>query len=349
MEPLRVRASNSDGEPVPDAAVRWSATDAEAILNPAQSPTEADGEAESRFTAGPILGEILVSATLEGLPPTTFTVTALDPCQWTKRGQLMTPITGVLGPLDCVDDGLFWDLYSFTLTSQQAVTIQTSSSQFDTRSWLLTFNGIRLSGRAGTIDSLESQHRAVTKAILAPGDYWAGASSFRAGTSGPYLLQLATTSPQAQACGEEVWVARDLITEQQLAATDCVDTTGRFSEDEFSLILWAGEDVRITQSASQFRPRLRLLRRSGDVLVEVDGSSNGTATIDFTADLTRGEYVIVASSTLAQHSGAYTLAISSPNEAAAETAAHARGPESPAEILTSDSKGLRGPLPEWSR
>jgi hypothetical protein len=346
MEPLRVRAFDSDGEPVPGAAVRWSATDPEAILDPAQSPTDADGEAESRFTAGPKLGEILVSATVEGLPPASFTFTILDPCQWTKRGQLMTPVAGVLGPLDCVDEGLFWDLYSFSITTPQAVTIATSSNAFDTRSWLLTYNGIRLLGRAGSIDSLASQHRAVTKAILASGDYWAGASSYRPGTSGSYLLQLSTTSPQAESCEEEVWVVRGITTDQQLSSTDCVDASGQFHHDAFSLILWAGEGLTLTQTSSEFRPSLRLVRGSGEAIAEVEGSKSGIATIEFTADLPRGEYIIIASSVEAQESGPYTLTVS---ETAAAVVDEVSGPGriSPSGGVPGLKTPLAGPLFDW--
>lgn len=309
LEPLRVRALGAEAQPVPGAMVLWTVTEGEGILEPTQSGTDDHGESQTRFTAGATIGDVLVRAAAEGTPPVTFTLTTLDPCQWTKRTQLMTPMTGLLGPLDCVDDGLFWDLYSFTLATQQAVTIQTSSNEFDTRSWLLTSSGITLLGRAGTIDSLETQRVAVTKAILAPGDYWAGVSSFRPGATGPYLLQVATTSPQAESCGEEVWVVRGINTDQQLTPTDCVDSSGRFYGDAFSLILWAGERVSFAQASSEFRPRLRLLRKSGDILAEVAGAAAGAAIIDFTADLTRGEYIVIASSAEAQQSGAYSLTV----------------------------------------
>jgi hypothetical protein len=347
IDPLRVRALSADGQPAPDAAVHWTATDGEAILDPAQSPTDANGEAESRFTAGPTLGEILVSARTEGAPPATFTITTLDPCQWTKRGQLMTPIAGVLGPLDCVDEGLFWDLYSFSITTPQAVTIATSSNAFDTRSWLLTSNGIRLLGRAGTIDSLASQHRAVTKAILASGDYWAGASSYRPGTSGSYLFQLSTTSPQAESCEEEVWVVRGITTDQALSSTDCVDVSGRFHYDAFSLILWAGEGLTLTQTSSDFRPSLRLIRRSGEAIARVDGSKSGIATIEFTADLTRGEYSIIASSVGAQESGAYTLTVSETAAAVVDEVSEPGRISSPGDVPGLKRTPLAGPLFDW--
>jgi hypothetical protein len=314
LEPLRVGALDSDAEPVPNATVRWAVAQGEASLEPAQSATGADGETETHFTAGSTLGDVLVSATVDGVAPVVFTVTTLDPCFWMKRLPLETDASGVLRPLDCPDsDGLFWDLYAFTLESQQAVTVRTRSNDFDTRAWILDFDGMRFVGRAGMIDSTATDQEAIVKAILAPGDYLAGATGFRAGTTGPYELRVSQTTPQADHCEDEVWVVRGIAVDQQLAASDCIDGSGPFYQDAFSLILWAGERVSITQAASQFRPRLRLVRRSGEVLAEVDGNRNGTATIEFAADVTRGEYIVTASSTATETSGAYTLTVSDPS------------------------------------
>lgn len=312
-EPLRVRAVGSDGQPAPGATVRWAVAQGEASLDPAQSATNANGEAETSVTAGATLGTVLLSATVEAVAPVVFTLTTLDPCFWMKRLQLETTASGVLRPLDCVDgDGLSWDLYAFTVPNQQAVTIRTQSDNFDTRSWLLNFDGMRFLGRAGMIDSTETHPEAVVKVILAPGDYLAGASAFRVGTTGPYELGVSETSEHADSCEEEVWVVRGIRTEQQLAATDCVDAAGQLYHDAFSLILWAGESVKFTQSSSQFRPRLRLLRRSGELVAEAQGSASGTATVEFTANLTRGEYILIASSAEALQSGAYGLSIADP-------------------------------------
>lgn len=312
-EPLRVRAVGSDGQPVPGATVRWAVAQGEASLDPAQSATDAGGEAETSVTAGAMLGTVLLSATVEAVAPVVFTLTTLDPCFWMKRLELETNASGVLRPLDCPDsDGLFWDLYAFTLPNQQAVTIRTRSNDFDTRAWLLNFDGLRFVGRAGMIDSTETHPEAAVKAILAPGDYLAGASSFRVGTTGPYELRVSGTSAQADSCEEEVWVVRGITTDQQLTPTDCLDSSGRFYRDAFSLILWAGERVTFTQASSQFQPHLRLLRRSGELVAEAQGSGSGTATVEFTADLTRGEYILVASSAEAQQSGTYSLTIADP-------------------------------------
>jgi Big-like domain-containing protein len=328
-EPLRVRALGSDAQPAPGAPVRWAVTQGEATLEPTQSVTDVNGDTETHFTAGAALGDVLVSATLEGAAPVVFTVTTLDPCFWMKRLELETTATGVLRPLDCPDEsGLFWDLYAFTVPTQQAVTIRTHADNFDTRSWLLNFNGLRFLGRAGMIDSTDTDHEAVVKVILAPGDYLAGASAFRVGTTGSYELRVSGTSAEAGSCEDEVWIVRGITTDQQLTPSDCVDSSGRVYQDAFSLILWAGERVSLTQTSSQFRPRLRLLRRSGAVLAEVDGTAQGAATIDFTADLARGEYIVVASSTNAQQSGAYGLAVTEPTAENAGAASVSEGSSS---------------------
>jgi hypothetical protein len=349
LEPLRVAALGADAQPVSGATVRWAVAQGEASLEPAQSATDADGQAETRFTAGAELGDVLVSATTEGVAPVVFTITTLDPCFWMKRLQVEATATGELRPLDCPDgDGLFWDLYAFTLPNQQAVTIRTQSDQFDTRAWLLNFNGMRFLGRAGTIDSTEINHEALVKVILAPGDYLAGASAFRVGTTGSYELRVSATSDQAGSCQEEVWVVRGITTDQQLSPADCGDASPGSYHDAFSLILWGGERVSFTQTSSQFKPRLRLLRRSGVVLAEVNGTATGIASIDFTGDEDRGEYIVIASSAEAQQSGAYSLTVTEPTEPAGATGLSQTW--SSGRLAEIQNRGtLVGPVPDWKR
>jgi hypothetical protein len=153
------------------------------------------------------------------------------------------------------------------------------------------------------------------KFLLAPGSYIAGASSYRDGSTGTYEFSTSVTLPSAESC-ELVVVVRGIGVLQQLAATDCArpsaDPGKPFYEDGFWLVLHRGEGLIATQSSTHFGPRLRLQRRSGAVIAEVDGTATGTARIDFTAD-SSAIYRITTSSGLPQQLGEYTFTLSNPN------------------------------------
>lgn len=77
--PLRVRVLGSDDQRVAGATVQWSVTQGQATLDPAQSTTNATGDAETRLTIGGTPGSIVVSARVQDVTPVSFSITALDP------------------------------------------------------------------------------------------------------------------------------------------------------------------------------------------------------------------------------------------------------------------------------
>ena len=76
--PLRVRVIGSDDQPLAGAIVGWSVTQGHATLDPPQSTTDANGEAETHVTLGSTAEAVAVTATVEELTPATFSLTALD-------------------------------------------------------------------------------------------------------------------------------------------------------------------------------------------------------------------------------------------------------------------------------
>lgn len=331
LEPLRVRIIGSDGHPLPGATVQWSVTQGQATLEPPQNTTSSTGEASTRVTNVAVIGAVVVRASVLGANDAalsgTFSITALDPClpSTTPTYPFGNPVTGVLGPLDCIlDDGSPLDTYILSLTAQEAVAIRLRSDRFVPGVGLLTVNdllmrGIFYDGRPG--------EGALMKAILAPGAYVVGVLSFNTdGTGGPYELLVSATSAKVT-CDVSVLLVRGIATAQELSSTDChrqvSDASSAPYEDWFWLVLHAGERAIMTQSSTQFGPRLRLQWRSGALVGDADGTVSGTATIDFTAD-SSGLYRISASSALAQQLGEYTLAVSyAPGAAPSATAASA--------------------------
>lgn len=218
--------------------------------------------------------------------------------------------------MDCdLGDGRFRDFHAFTLGTQQTLNARLRTPTFDPSFSVFARapNGAYYQ-RGGTFDTVDARRSAVSTWILPAGEYEAGASSWDLGVTGAYELTLATASATADRC-EGVFVVRGVTTEQRLATTDCTDSPGSFYVDVFFVVLWAGERVTLTQSSGEFAPRLRLLRRSGGLISEADGTATGTALIGFISDET-SVYIVHATSVIAGRSGTYTLAVIDPGTAA---------------------------------
>jgi hypothetical protein len=338
-DPLRVVVHDAQGQPVSDVSVRWTVTAGEATLEQATSTTNTSGEADTRVTLVKTLGEVVVTASVTGASAVDFHIASLEPCD-ARNSWVITlghGVTGELNPYDCElqSDNRYWDFYFFTLTSQQAVTVRTQASGFDTKAWLFSFDDGN--ARGTKIDSVATLNAAVVKAILAPGNYFAGVSSYAA-TVGAYDVLVSPASSSAASCDEELWIVRGVTTPQDLAATDCHDDAGEHYEDRYSMILWEGEHLHVTQSSTDFAPVLRLARRSGEVVATADGTATGVATIDFTGDVHRGEYILTASSAQPQRTGAYTLALAGASQSAQDISVL---PKATSTVRASDF----GPLP----
>jgi hypothetical protein len=324
-QPLRVLVVGTNGQPLQSALVQWSVSQGTATVQPTQSATNSLGEAETNIMDVGTIGTVLVSARVPGPPAVTFRIDAVAPCLLSPfpAYTLGVVIRGVLGPFDCnLAGGYFEDLYSFSLTAQQAVAIRVRSDAFDAEAGLWTPDART---RAIVYDG-RPREDALFKAILAPGEYVAGAGSVLAGATGPYEFSISMTLPSVDFC-EAVVVVPGITIPQQLAPTDCarasVAGNGPFYEDAFWIALYAGESLHAIQSSTRFGPRLRLQRRSGALLADVDGSASGTARLDFTAD-SGAIYRITASSTLPQQTGEYAFTVSNPAAGVASAATGAR-------------------------
>jgi hypothetical protein len=316
--PLRVRVTGSDTRPVRNATVHWSVTEGLATLSPVQSTTDANGQAETRVTVGSVTGLVRVSATVKDLAPVSFSLTSVEPCRGTSPGtiSLDAPVSGALGPLDCLHHGgQFHDFFRFTLAEQQAVLLSVRSSDFDPNVDLFTFDDQR--DRGNRVDTVDATREAKLRAILAPGRYEMAASSVRVGATGPYTVRLSATSPSSESC-EGLHVVRGITTSQQLDATDCVDDLGSYYGDPYGLWLTAGERVVLTHSSAEFGPLVQIYRQGGTMILvdQRGGDGTGTASLSFTADLT-GLYVVFATSDQMLRTGAYTLIVAEPSAAAA--------------------------------
>jgi hypothetical protein len=318
-EPLRVRVTGSDGQPLAGATVGWTVTSGQATVAPVQSSTDARGEAETRVTISGT-SSVEVRATVGGLSPVTFSIPVIDPCLITSARpiSLDATVAGQLQQLDCdLLEERFLDLYSFRVNSQQLLTLRLGATTFDPWVTLLAgeANGDYFD-RGGVFDTVNTSRLAMGHWIVPAGDYLVAPSSWDVSGTGAYELRVSTASAAPEGCNP-IWVMRGVTTAQVLGATDCTDTPGPFHRDVFLLILWLGERVTLTHSSAEFAPRLRLLRRTGALISEANGSETGTALITFTSDET-SLYIVHATTAVAGRSGAYTLAViaSAPGSAA---------------------------------
>lgn len=76
-EPLVVRITTEDGEPVEGASVVWTVTTGGGSIEPTPVVTDADGRAEAEWTLGGTIGEQTATVTMGGLS-VVFRATAAD-------------------------------------------------------------------------------------------------------------------------------------------------------------------------------------------------------------------------------------------------------------------------------
>ena len=321
--PLRVRVTGSDGQPFSGATVQWSFVNGTGTIAPAQSTTNASGEAEAQVTTLAALGSILVSATVPGVTPVIFSLTGLDPCDFSNATQILagTTKTGTLASLDCVAHGnRLHDLYYFTLPSQDAVLMRLHSTSFDPSLQLYP----PLFWYFVESDTVDATRNAKIKAILPAGGYGLAASSSDPDVTGSYELGLSTAPESAENC-EFVLILAGIETTQSLASTDCpVATSANRYEDSFGLVIEAGETATVTETSTAFTPHLQLLRM-GEVVAESDGGGTGTATVTFTSDVL-AFYFVHASSAQDLQQGSYVLNVSSAGPSAAGTTGRTAAP-----------------------
>lgn len=74
--PVVVRVTDDDGDPVKNATVTFQVTSGGGTVNPASAVTGSDGLAQAVWTLGPTVGQQTLTATVTGLPPVAFTATA---------------------------------------------------------------------------------------------------------------------------------------------------------------------------------------------------------------------------------------------------------------------------------
>jgi hypothetical protein len=255
----------------------------------------------------------------------TLTFTSFAACSPTTTA--ITPVvggtataTGSLSSTDCtLDDGSSYDVYTFSGTAGQQVSVQMHAS-FDTFLFLVGPDGDELArddNGSGTSDAripavVSGFGSSPVARLPQTGTYQIIANSVASGASGSYTISLTVGSascPSAQ-------ISPGQTVSGSLAGTDCrLPADGSFI-DVYTFNGTAGQNVGVTMTSTDFDAYLFILDKDGKVLDEDDNGGGGTnahlpsGQNAFTGVLpATGTYTIYANSSLAGKTGNYTLSV----------------------------------------
>ena len=195
-------------------------------------------------------------------------------------------------------DGSFADLYEFSVTSQQVVTITMRSVAMDAYMVLLDSSGVYLASDDDSGGGTDSQ----IVRTLAPARYRIEASTF-VGQGGAYTLSLQATNPTVTT-----------ITVGQTKDGTLSATSGRSGDcagcyaDLYQFTVTSSQTLSVAMNSTVFDTYLRILDGSGNTLAADDDSGGGTNSL-LQRPFVAGTYRIEATSYNSGIGGAYTLAL----------------------------------------
>lgn len=342
--PLRVRVTGAGGIKLPGAEVSWVVTEGGGHLSASSARSDPSGTAQVSWTLGLSQGIQLVEARVGDLPPVIFSATAgpPDPCLLPVPYVLGSSVDGALTADDCsLPDGTLIDYYSFSVPAVSGRRFTLASDSFDTFLFVNNPAGIAV---AVDNDGGDSTDASLT-ILLAAGSYQAGANALEPAGIGPYTLSSTTAPTSVDNCAD-IWIAGGVKVTQAITTTDCLDPTGPYYSDELLIWLDVRQLVTVSEHSADFDALVGLLDLStGKFVASDDDSGPGRdALMSYTATHA-GEFVLVATTFLADSTGAYTLDVETPASdvgAAAPGAWHSAGrPDLLRLILARQSAGLR--------
>lgn len=315
---LRVRVTGSSGNAFAGAQVTWAVTAGSGSVAPTTSTTDAAGEASTTVTLGST-GPMQVRASVTGVTPVTFALTAVPPCAYVAPFRLDTTVTGVFSSSDCADAAgppigtTYLDFYGLATSSQAMVTFTLRSADVDT--YLFLWN---VAGSLVGVDDDGGQGTSGTdsriKALLRADAFEVWANTYDSTTQfGSYTLASASTAATVAGC-ENVWLTGAVVLTETVSAGDCRADAGGgvfYYSDAFLLVLLNGQAVTFTHSSQAFDAYLRLYRFDPDsvrLVAQNDNASGTDAQIAY-GSAQNAFYVLEAATALSGATGAYTLTV----------------------------------------
>ena len=325
--PLSFTALGSDGQPIANIAVTWSATPTgAAAFSPTTTTTDANGVASTNVTLGSTLGSITIQATLAGVDPVVYHATVLDPCLIFTPIIVGQTINAALTPTDCqvVAQGIFkwfYDYYGLDLANgQQNVRINMHGSGSFDDTFIDFYRG---SGSLLALDddSILGQQGARNSQvdIILSGDssYIIGANSFDTMATGSYALAVEARTSALSGC-RQVWVTRGISVTDTLKATDCADSSATPKYYEVArMVALSPTVVTLSMKSTVLNPALFLYsvnpgNNARTLVASNDDSlpgSNTNAFIQYTVPASNFFDIIIKTSAGGE-TGAYTFEVS---------------------------------------
>lgn len=310
--PPSVTVKDANGNPKSGVVVTFAVASGGGSVTSGSATSNAAGVATvGSWRLGAAPGINTLTATATGLPAVTFTASAVKPaCAVRTVHSLGTTTAGSLATSDCeLSDGTFVDFFSTTLGEANAYLFRQSSS-FDTYLFLATSDGGVI---AEDDDESATSTNSAIKALLPPGTYLLGASSFSAGVTGDYSVSSSTTSTAVTGC-ELVYVVKNVSTTQNVEAADCLLTSppaAPIYADGYFIFLRAGQSMTVTMTSTAVDSYLELVRTDGSVRVASNDNKDATtkdSQLVYTVVAT-GYYAIFARTALNAQTGSYSLTI----------------------------------------
>ena len=320
--PLTVTVLGAGSAPYPNVRVNWAVTTGGASLSSAVDTTDVNGISTTVVTVGTIPGNLVVTATVTGVTPVTFQLTALNPCGISIPG-VVTPIdtngtaNGVLTNFDCQLNGPFFtDFYGVVVPAQMGLQIS-MTAVFDTYVEEYHSNG-QFIAVSDDQDSVITNSRLQIIAA-GPNTYVLGASTFAGNVTGSYTIAITGRNQALAGCrGDSFlpWITRGVALPDQIEATDCVAFRtggGRAYTDRVLIALTPTRALSVQVSSGAFNPRLELYTETnnGPVFATAVDGSGGLATLNFTPPAI-SVYRLDISSVDTVQTGAYNLSVAGP-------------------------------------
>ncbi|MBB4637269.1 DUF4344 domain-containing metallopeptidase [Longimicrobium terrae] len=224
-------------------------------------------------------------------------------------------VTGALAASDNkLDDGSFFDLYTYRGTPGEQITVTMMSTAFDAYLSGGTIRGGTLTPEARDDDGAGGTNARMVAVVGASGEFGIRANSVAAASTGAYTLRVETaargTGP-AQAQGTPIRAGQSV--QGRLASGDPV-LTDQSLYDLFVYQGSPGEQIEVTMSSSDFDTFLGGGEDAASAVTGADHDDDGGGGTNSQLRVTvgsNGRYVIRANSLQGNVTGAYTLAVRS--------------------------------------
>lgn len=261
-----------------------------------------------RFSVLLLIGILASCSTDSSGPPN------VEPCLEFTTHTLGTSVAGSLAGSDCrsaLKLDSYTDMHRIAIAQAGTYVFNQASPTLDTFLLLLKADGSLI----GANDDISTSTDSRIKAVLPPGDYVLGATSYDPNATGSYTLSSASTT--AGVTCEIVFLVPGLTTNQNLEPGDCdgpflrpngAPTNGT-RIDTYIVQLAAGAVINLTMTSTAVDSYLEVY--GGNPLVRVafnDNAAGQNAQLSYTAPIA-GPYYIGATSPTVGATGAYTLQV----------------------------------------